>query len=85
MKRIAILVLAIVALSGCGRTEMVWNKVEGYFGGLDRKVTLYTCNGVEIKSWQTNNEIKYQGPAAAFIDKNGMNVRIAGTFVIEGK
>ena len=85
MKKLLVVGIAAIALSACGRVETVLNKLEGYAGMLERKVTLYDASGEEIKSWVTNNEIQYQGPAAAFIDKNGTNVRISGTFIIEGR
>jgi hypothetical protein len=49
-------------------------------------VTLYDANGKPIKTWQTNNTVVGgAGPTVEFIDKNGVNVRISGTFIIEGK
>ena len=84
MKKL-IIIASLILLSGCGRVDGLVNSFKSYTGNLDRTVTLYTANGEVIKSWETNNEILYSGPVAAFIDKKGMNVRVSGTFVIEGK
>ena len=84
MKKIVI-AIALLTLVGCGRIETIASSVESYAGLLERTVTLYNANGEVIKTWKTNNEISYVGPVAAFIDKDGVNVRISGTFVIEGK
>ena len=84
-KTIFAIAAASVLFAGCGRVETVVNKAEGYLGMLSRTVTLYDATGKPIKSWTTNNEIVYQGPAVAFVDKDGLNVRIGGTFIIEGK
>jgi hypothetical protein len=85
MKKIVAVSLLLVALTGCGRIDSVVNRFESAAGLLNRTVTLYDANGKVIKSWETNNEISYGGPVAGFIDKNGMNVRVAGTIIIEGK
>lgn len=85
MKRIAILILAVLALGACGRIDGVVNSWKSYSGLLERKVTLYNCSGGEMRSWVTDNEISYQGPVAGFIAKDGTNIRVSGTIVIEGK
>ncbi len=89
MKRLPLIALlvSVIALGSvsCGRVETMVNKAEGYLGLLNRTVTLYDANGKAIKSWNTSNEITYQGPAVQFVDKDGLNVRIGGTFIIEGK
>ena len=85
MKKILIAIAVLVALSGCGRIDTVVNKFESAAGMLNRTVTLYTADGKVIKTWETKNQIDYIGGVAAFIDKDGVNVRISGTFIIEGK
>lgn len=85
MKKLLLVSLLTVFLVGCGRIDTIFNKVKSTTGFLERTVTLYDANGKIIKSWETTNSIDYAGPAAGFIDKNGLNVRISGAFVIEGK
>lgn len=60
-------------------------RYKAHAGLLERTVTLYDANGKVIKEWKTDNEIEYRGSVAAFIAKDGTNVRVAGTFVVEGK
>ena len=85
MKKLLLVSLIAVSLVGCGRVDSLVNSVKSTTGFLDRTVTLYDANGKVIKSWETSNTVEYAGPVAGFIDKNGLNVRISGTFVIEGK
>ena len=80
-----LVVAAVLLLTGCGEWDNFTNSIESSIGSLSRDVTLYNNNGQVIKSWHTNNAIEYQGPIAGFIDDKGNNVRISGTFVIEGK
>lgn len=84
MKKI-LLALAVVSLVGCGQVDAVKNDFKSMTGQLARTVTLYAADGRVIKAWQTTNQIRYAGPVAAFIDNDGINVRVSGTFVIEGK
>lgn len=81
----ALICLLGLSLVGCGRVDSVINTAKSVTGMLDRTVTLYDANGKVIKSWETDNTVDYAGPVAGFIDKNGVNVRVSGTFVIEGK
>jgi hypothetical protein len=85
MKNILIMSLISVSLVGCGRVDSFVNSVKSSTGGLERTVTLYSANGQVIKSWKTDNSIDYVGSVAGFIAKDGTNVRVSGTFVIEGK
>jgi hypothetical protein len=79
------IVLVALALTGCGQVDSVANRFKSSTGMLERTVTIYDANGKPIKSWVTDNQIEYGGPVAGFIDKNGLNVRISRTFIIEGK
>lgn len=84
-KTLALALVLAAALSGCGKIDSVVNGFKSATGMLERTVTLYNSNGQPIKTWVTDNQIEYTGPVAGFIDKNGVNVRVSGTFVIEGK
>lgn len=85
MKKVLLVGLIAVALTGCGRIENMWTGVKSYTGFIDREVTLYNAMGLPIKSWKTNNELEYEGPVAKFVDVNGITVRVSGTFIVEGK
>lgn len=84
MKKVIALV-SVLSLVGCGQVDNVVNGFKSTTGMLDRTITLYADNGAVIKQWETKNMIEYSGSLAAFVDKNGNNVRISGTFIIEGK
>jgi predicted small secreted protein len=84
-KLIAIVAIATVTLAGCGKIDSAVNGIKSATGMLERTVTLYNANGQVIKSWVTDNQIEYAGPVAGFIAKDGTNVRVSGTFIIEGK
>lgn len=85
MKVITVLLLSAVALAGCGQVDSSINKFKSAAGMLERKVTLYGNNGEVLRTWVTDNQVEYVGPVAGFIAKDGTNVRVSGTFVIEGK
>ena len=85
MKKILLMSLIAVSLVGCGKIDSMTNKFKSAAGLLDRTITLYDANGKVIKSWNTKNIIVYSGTGAGFVDNNGLNVEISGTFVIEGK
>ncbi len=85
MKKILIVSMIAFSLVGCGRVDSFVNSMKSSTGFLERTVTLYDANGRVIKSWKTDNSIDYVGSVAGFIDKDGTNVRVSGTFVIEGK
>jgi hypothetical protein len=85
MKKLFALLAVVLIATGCGRIENSWSKFKSATGTMTRTVVLYNVSGTPIKSWVTDNEITYEGPVAGFIDKNGVTVRISGTFTIEGK
>jgi len=85
MKKILAVIVALIALAGCGRIENQWSSFKSATGIMTRTVVLYNVNGVPIKTWTTDNEVQYEGSVAKFIDKNGITVRVSGTFVVEGK
>ena len=84
MKKL-ILLSFFLLLTACGEVDNVVNDVKSSTGLLDRTVTLYANDGHIIKLWNTTNLIEYSGPVAAFVDKQGTNVRVSGTFIVEGK
>ena len=85
MKKLFLVAVLATTLTGCGKIDSVVNGVKSATGMLERTVTLYNANGQVIKSWVTDNQIEYLGSVAGFIAKDGTNVRVSGTFIIEGK
>lgn len=85
MKNVIFGCILAITLTGCGKVDTVVNKYESTFGMLHRTVTIYSANGTPIKSWNTDNQIDYGGGFAQFIDKDGVNVRVSGTVIVEGK
>jgi len=84
MSKVLIL-MSVLLLTACGEVDNVVNDVKSSTGLLNRTVTLYANDGHAIKTWNTDNLVNYNGPVAAFVDKQGTNVRISGTFIVEGK
>jgi hypothetical protein len=80
-----LLISTFLLLTACGEVDNVVNDFKSSTGLLDRIVTLYANDGHVIKTWNTTNLIEYNGPVAAFVDKQGTNVRVSGTFIVEGK
>ena len=51
--------------------------------GLDRRITVYDCDGEPIRIWEGNFMIELQGNSASWIDNNNKEIKISGTFIIE--
>ena len=82
MKKIVI-VLSILFLFSCERFDKKVKHFKSGITGLDRRVTLYTCDGEIIKTWEGNFMIELIGNSASWIDDNNKEVKISGTFIIE--
>ena len=83
MKKIIIIVLSILFLFSCERFDKKVKHFKSGISGLDRRVTLYTCDGEIIKTWEGNFMIELIGNSASWIDDNNKEVKISGTFIIE--
>jgi len=82
MKKI-IIVLSILFLFSCERLDKKVKHFKSGISGLDRRVTLYTCDGEIIQTWEGNFMIELIGNSASWIDDNNKEVKISGTFIIE--
>ena len=82
MKKI-IIVLSMLVLFSCERFDKKVKHFKSGISGLDRRVTLYTCDGEIIKTWEGNFMIELIGNSASWIDDNNKEVKISGTFIIE--
>ncbi len=82
MKKV-IIVLSVLFLFSCERFDKKVKHFKSGISGLDRRVTLYTCDGEIIKTWEGNFMIELIGNSASWIDDNNKEVKISGTFIIE--
>ena len=82
MKKI-ILVLLFLVLISCERFDKKVKHFQSGISGLDRRITLYTCDGEIIQTWEGNFMIELIGNSASWIDDNNKEVKISGTFIIE--
>ena len=82
MKKI-IIVLSVLVLFSCERFDKKVKHFKSGISGLDRRITLYTCDGEIIQTWEGNFMIELIGNSASWIDDNNKEVKISGTFIIE--
>ena len=74
----------LILLASCGHIDSAVNRVQTSLGKIERKVTLYDSGGAVIKTWKTTNVIESRGPSGiAFVDIDGVHVRITGIIIIE--
>lgn len=80
----AALLLLVIALSGCTENQRKDLKhMKSGLIGLNRKVTLYDCQGQTIRSWTGRFKVEIQSGIATFIDDDGREIKVSGTYVIE--
>ena len=66
MKKITIIIL-IMFFCGCERITKNMKHVQSGWTGLNRRVTLYGCDGQAIQSWEGKFMIELNGSSAAWI------------------
>ena len=82
MKKI-IIVLSILVLFSCEKWEKKVKHIKSDLSGLNRKITLFDCDGEVIRSWEGNFRIELIGNSASWIDNDNKDMKISGTFIIE--
>ena len=82
MKKV-IIVLSILVLFSCEKWEKEVKHIKSDLSGLNRKITLFDCDGDVIRSWEGHFRIELIGNSASWIDNNNKDVKISGTFIIE--
>ena len=82
MKKI-LMVLSVLVLFSCERFDKKVKHFQSGISGLDRRITLYTCDGEIIQTLEGNFMIELIGNSASWIDDNNKEVKISGTFIIE--
>ena len=79
----ALLVIAVLAASCTEDQRKSFKHMKSGIIGLKRQVTLYSDNGDVIRQWQGRFKIEMAASVATFIDDDGREIKIAGTYVIE--
>ena len=79
---VTFLAFALIAASGCQRTEKMGKHWESSWSGLDRTITLYTDDGRVLRQWHAKTYIETDPPVVAFIDSAGKEVKLAGGIVV---
>lgn len=75
---------ALILAAGCTESQRKDIKhMKSDLVGLKRTVTLYDCQGRTIKTWTGRFKVEMSGGVATFIDDDGKEVKVAGTYVIE--
>ena len=82
MRKVSIIIM-ILLLIGCERMTKNVKHIQSGWTGLNRKITLYGCDGHIIQSWEGKMMIELNGSSASWLDNNNKEVKISGTFVIE--
>jgi hypothetical protein len=78
--------LSLLFVVGCTEDQRKELKhVKSGLIGLDRIVTLYDCAGNPIRKWEGRFKVEMTGGVATFIDDDGNEVKVSGTYVIEEK
>ena len=85
MKKIILLCICVLVLflSGCESCSKSIKHYKSSVIGIKRRVTLYSCNGDPIRTWEGRFMVELSGNTAAWIDDNNKEIKIAGMFVIE--
>ena len=82
MKKIILLLIVIVFMSGCQTIKKDIKHWKSGWVGLKRHITLYSASGTVIREWHTDTMVEMSGSVASWI-QNGKEIKIAGTYVIE--
>ena len=69
--------------AGCEKMSKNVKHFQSGFTGLNRRITLYGCDGMAVRTWEGKFMIELNGSTASWIDDNNKEVKISGTFVVE--
>ena len=83
--RVVVVVIALIALSGCGSFRNGWVTLKQGTVMLDNHITLYSCSGDTLRTWHTRANVTSAGGEAWWVDDQGVQHHISGTFVVQGK
>ena len=81
MKKLIVLVLLAVSLSGCGGMVNDLKHLQSNLVGLDRTVTLYSSTGETLGSWSGGFKVEDNGGSISFVH-NGKTIKVAGTYTV---
>ena len=85
MKKLALVALALLALSSCTETQQrnLKSVKSNWTGGLNRKVEVYDYNGGLIKTWEGKFDVKETDRNSVYFDDAyGKRVIISGGIII---
>lgn len=85
MKKLALVALALLALTSCTETQQrnLKSVKSNWTGGLNRKVEVYDYNGGLIKSWKGKFDVRETDlNSVYFDDAEGRRVIISGGIII---
>ena len=78
-----LIIMIILCFTGCEKLTKNVKHFQSGLTGLNRRITLYGCDGHAIQSWEGKFMVELNGPTASWISDNNKEVKISGTFVIE--
>lgn len=77
-----VLIVVLLSISGCEGCRQLGSHLKSATIGINREITLYSCDGKIIQKWETDRvNVEVQGSSARFIH-NGKVITISGTFTI---
>lgn len=85
MKKLALLALALLALTSCTESQQrnLKSVKSNWTGGLNRKVEVYDYNGGLIKSWEGKFDVRETDQNSVYFDDaEGRRVIISGGIII---
>lgn len=85
MKKLALVALALLALSSCTESQQrnLKSVKSNWTGGLNRKVEVYDYNGGLIKSWEGKFDVRETDQNSVYFDDAyGRRVIISGGIII---
>ena len=80
---VALIVSVTLLASGCQSAKKQWRHTISSVSGLDRTVRLYSADGKEIKEWTGKFMVELEGGVASWLNADGKEVKISGTYIIE--
>lgn len=78
-----ILFLGATIFSGCEKVQKEIKHQKSDIIGLKRIVVLYANNGSVIKTWNGRFKVEMNGSVASFINGDGHEIKVSGTYIIE--
>lgn len=81
MKRLFILLVVCLFISGCG-LQTGFKHLQSTVTGLDRRVCMYSATGEVIRSWTGRYKVEDNGGSISFVNL-GKTIIVAGSYTVE--